>query len=114
MKPFAMLVQLGPADENVDSYTAQVALTPSRAALRVVSWSSTAGIRCTRSGRAVVCTQRSIGGAAPFNQLSAVFVLRAAKAGIYSVNVKVVIAGDTDVTNDAAKRTFTVKPAKKR
>jgi hypothetical protein len=113
-KAFAVVVAVSPADGNVDSYNADLTLTPSTNALRVVSWSSVAGIRCSRAGRAVHCTQRSIGGEAPYNELSAAIVLRATKAGKHSLSVKLTVEGETELTNNVAKRTFTVKPAPKK
>lgn len=113
-KPFAVVVAVAPTDGATDSYNTTLTLTPSTTALRIVSWSSAAGIRCTRSGRAVNCTQRAIGGEAPFNELSAAIVLRATKAGKHSLSAKLAIEGDTESTNNAARRTFTVKPAPKK
>jgi hypothetical protein len=112
-KAFAVVVAVAPTDGTTDSYNSTLTLTPSTTALRIVSWSSAAGIRCTRSGKAVQCTQRSIGGEAPFNELSAAIVLRATKAGKHSLSAKLTIEGDTESTNNVARRTFTVKPAPK-
>jgi hypothetical protein len=113
-KAFAVVVAVAPTDGNVDSYNAELTLTPSTTALRIVSWSSVAGIRCTRSGRVVHCTQRSIGGEAPFNELSAAIVLRATKAGKHSLAAKLTVEGDTEMTNNVARRSFTVRPAPKK
>jgi hypothetical protein len=113
-KPFAVVVAVAPTDGNVDSYNTELTLTPSSTALRIVSWSSAAGIRCSRSGRVVHCTQRSIGGEAPFNELSAAIVLRATKAGKHSLSAKLTVDGDAEIANDIAKRIFTVKPAPKK
>jgi len=113
-KAFAVVVAVAPTDGATDSYDTTLTLTPSTTTLRIVSWSSSAGIRCARSGRAVNCTQRSIGGEAPFNELSAAIVLRAAKAGKHSLSVYLEVAANTESTNNVARRTFTVKPAPKK
>jgi hypothetical protein len=112
-KPFTVLIETAPADENKESYNSTLTLTPS-AALRIVSWKAGNGLSlpCTRTGRVVQCTQRSIGDLA--STLIAVVTLRASKAGRHSLAVKLAIAGDTNAANDTATRIFTARTAPRR